>query len=671
MSRFLLILILICSAGLALAETITLRSGEHDGFARLVAFLPEKPKWKVGQDGRRVEVEIIGGKNHEFDTSSVFDRIPRTRIAEVTQTGSNRLTIDLACDCTVSSFFQSPRMLVIDVTDAEIPESAVAEPPTVMREAFRASLVRRQSYSTSSLSQFAEALAKQATREVLDIRTADGALRPKDTAMDAGFRDLDLPNISVSGAKQAGSGRSSARDAVCDVLAEDPLGRFAEPGDFSSQKAKITAKLYTERLDLDTDAAIDLAQLYLSQGLGAEARQILDMAGLNSGGASFLADIAELIEDPDAVPRERLEAFAYCAPGNVLWPVLAQPRAEMSDDRGWQVARAAEALPRRLLRAIAPRLIANLIVSGQTDPASLIDKIVDRTGGTGGKSMADVLLATDESEKDVLLDEIAQSNTDEAAKASAMLVDRHIQAGKTVPEPLSDLVASHAEEQRHGDASGILRKAEAFSLISRGEFEQALNILKSSALGGTEQADTVAQFFAELARNGDTMAFLKIALSETDLALTAPPSVRQAVAARLYENNFLTAASVLVDAREPLEPAVLTNALTASLFGDVGIPEDMLFDEAEIGPAADEARYHALLSAGRLTEARQVGLGLGMADPVEPLLALKSDASAKRDVDPDPARVTLARANALTESTSDLAQTVADMLGDPALALGQ
>lgn len=689
MSRLFVLLVLICSAGLARAETVTLRSGEHDDFVRLVAFLSEKPKWKVEQDGRRVDVEIIGDESHDFDTSSIFDRIPKTRIVEVTQAGRNRLAIELACDCTVSSFFQSPRMLVIDVTDAKpapvadptvadpavaepaVVEPAVAEPPPMMRESFRDTLVERQAYSTSSLSQFAEALAQQTTREVLNISAGDRALRPSETEMEAGLRNLDLPNISVAGIEKAGSGGSSMRGAECDMLSDDPLGRFADPGDFASEKARITAKLYTERLDLDTSAAIDLAQLYLSHGLGAEARQTLEMANEGSAGAAFLADIAVLIENPDAIPRDRLEAFAHCSDGNILWLVLAEPQAQMTDDEGWQVARAAEALPRRLLRTIAPRLIANLVASGQSDPANLVDKILDRTGGTNGKSMADVLLATDESEQDDILDEIAQSNTDESAKASAMLVDRHVQAGKTVPEPLSDLVASHAEEQRHGDTSGMLRKAEAFSLISRGEFEQALGILKSGALGGAEQSDTVAQFFAELSRKGDTVTFLKIALSETGLARSASPSARQAVAARLYENNFLSAAAMLVDTREPLEPALLTNALTASLFGEVGIPEDVLFAEAEVGPVADQARYHALLSAGRFAEARQVGLGLGMADPVDPLLALETDDTAESDTDPDLAGVTLARANALTESTSDLAQTVVEMLGDPALVLGQ
>ncbi|TNF20188.1 MAG: hypothetical protein EP318_12400 [Rhodobacteraceae bacterium] len=668
MSRVLLILTLICSAGLARAETITLRSGDHADFARLVAFLPVKPKWTVEQKGRRVEVEIIGRKSHEFDTSSVFDRIPRTRIAAVSQAGANRLTIDLACDCTVSSFFQAPRMLVIDVTDAEPAETVMTEAPPEMREAFRDQLIKRQSYSTSSLSQFAEALAQQTTREVLEIGTGDGAGRPKDSRT-AGLRNLDLPNIALPGGAGARSGASSARDTNCDMLAKDPLGRFSEPGDFAAQKAGITAKLYTEGLDLDAGAAIDLAQLYLSRGLGAEARQILDMTGRDAGGAAFLADIAAVIEEREDVPRDRLEAFAHCAPGNALWPVLAGAQARMADETGWQVARAAEALPRDLLRIIAPRLIANLVASGQPDPASLVDKILDRSGGTAGKSMADVLLATDESEQEVILDEISQSNTAEAATASAMLVDRHVQAGKTVPEPLSDLVASQAEEQRHGDPSGMLRKAEAFSLISRGEFETALGILKSGALGTSEQQATIAQFFAELSRKGDTVTFLKIALSETGLALTAPPEVRQAVAARLYENNFLAAASALLDIGEPLDPALLTQALVARLFGEVGIPDDMLFADADVGPEADEARYHALLSAGRLVEARQVGLGLGMADPVAPLLAPESGTPSEGDADPDPDRLTLAGANALTESTSDLAQAVAEMLGDPALRL--
>lgn len=674
-----LITLLVCCAGMTRAETITLRSGEHEDFARLVAFLPADLNWDVAQNGRKVEVRIDAGKDHDFDTGAVFDRIPRTRIAAVTQAGRNRLSIDLACDCEVSSFFQSPRMLVIDVRDATAPlssrttRSETNPPPRIMREALHESLVARQSYSTSSLSQFAEALAQQTTRDVLDLN-ADPAGRGEVLAtLDGGLRNLDLPNIAAAPGKEHTQNPPGRGAGTCDNLAQDPLGRFADPGDFATQKAQLTSRLYTERLNLDADVATDMAQLYLAHGLGAEARQMLQVAGTAGGGAAYLVDLAVLIEHPDRVERQRVEGFEHCAPGNILWSVMAQPRKPMAAEDGWKVARAAEALPRPLLRAIAPRLIANLVASGQPEPGGMIDKIIDRAGGAEGKSMADVLLSENESEQQDILDDIAQSNSEDAAEASALLVERHIEAGETVPKPLSELVASHAEEQRHGDASGMLRKAEAFSLISRGEFEPALAILKSGVLGAGEQAETVSRFFGELARKADTVTFLKVALSETALSLAASPSVRQSVAARLYENSFASAASALVNASEPLDPSLLANALGARLFGEVGIPDEVLFAEAGVGPEADEARYHALLSAGRFAEARQVGLGLGLADPVDALLSLPAEPALRDGNEPreDAPEVTLARATALTESTSDLARTVSEMLGDPALAVGQ
>ncbi|WP_323763765.1 hypothetical protein [Marinovum sp.] len=625
---------------------------------------------------------------HRFDHSTVFDRIPRTRVAGFAEPARNRLRIELGCDCAVKSFFEEPRLLVIDVSDPvagavkpRVEGSASAPPdlernappdrpapPAELQASLRAPLVARQAYSTSSVTHFAEALASRTTRQVLDIGDPEAPRPASQVTLGSGFPNIDLPNIAVPETGPGDPAGPSARQrlAACTGLVEAPFGPFGGESNFFSAKSRLSVALYTEQLSLDQRAAVELAQLHLSQGLAAEARQILAMIDGPDPERMFLSQLARLIEEPDTLPRSIFEPYRDCSDENAIWPILAAPRRPMSDDDAWQVARAAEALPRALLRVIGPRVIGNLIESGQTDPANMISRTLERSGVGPGRTMADVRLADEAADQEAILTEIARSNGEESAQASAMLVERQIAAGEPVPEPLAQLVASHAEEQRHSEAGGMLRKAEAFSLISQGNFAAALAILQQDTLGPEAQPTVTAQFFRSLAKSADTVTFLRIALAQPALAAATPPEVRQAVAARLYKNRFPEAAARLIADSEPLDGAILAEALGARAYGEVGIPDAVLFQEADTDdPAMSEARYAALLSAGKFVEARQTALGLGKPDPLEPLLT----AVAEPEASDDGAGLTLERASALTEATAALAETVTTVLGDPMLRL--
>ena len=70
----------------AIAEPVVLRSGEHDGFSRLVLPIGEATAWSLKQSGRRATL-TLNRPRIEFDTSRVFDRIPRKRLVALGQDG--------------------------------------------------------------------------------------------------------------------------------------------------------------------------------------------------------------------------------------------------------------------------------------------------------------------------------------------------------------------------------------------------------------------------------------------------------------------------------------------------------------------------------------------------------------------------------------------------------
>ena len=108
----------VMAAGSAQAETIVTRSGEHDGFSRLVMRLPDGVKWSLNQSGRTASLKI-DSPSAVFDTSRVFDLIPRARLQQLSQAGPGRpLQLQLGCECDIRTNLQSDGYLVVDIRDS-------------------------------------------------------------------------------------------------------------------------------------------------------------------------------------------------------------------------------------------------------------------------------------------------------------------------------------------------------------------------------------------------------------------------------------------------------------------------------------------------------------------------------------------------------------------------
>lgn len=111
------------------AESVRIRSGEHDGFTRIVAERGGE-RWSLGRTNDGYELRL--GTGDDFDLSEAFRLIGRTRVSALTQGGvPGSLRIDLGCACHATAFVTAEGALVIDIGDgAPSPDSPFEAPVT-------------------------------------------------------------------------------------------------------------------------------------------------------------------------------------------------------------------------------------------------------------------------------------------------------------------------------------------------------------------------------------------------------------------------------------------------------------------------------------------------------------------------------------------------------------
>ena len=92
-------MLLLVFAGIGRANTVTVRSGEHQGFSRLVLEFPNPVDWQFGrtEDGYELRLPDAGST---YDLSQVYRLIDKARVAAVS-TGPDQgsLFIGLGCAC--------------------------------------------------------------------------------------------------------------------------------------------------------------------------------------------------------------------------------------------------------------------------------------------------------------------------------------------------------------------------------------------------------------------------------------------------------------------------------------------------------------------------------------------------------------------------------------------
>lgn len=204
MGRIALSAIFCLLAQIAAAQTVQVRSGDHDGFTRLVMTLPEGSRWQT-ETGARTASVIVAQPALVFDTSRVFDRITRARLAGISApAGQARLDLALACDCSLSASRQGPDLLVLDIADRAAPALNTPQRP---RPRPRTITTRKQetSESAAQVAPAARALTQQLDRVFLPVPEPEGhPLRPGNPEMAPPPATVDLGPMHSALVRQLG-----------------------------------------------------------------------------------------------------------------------------------------------------------------------------------------------------------------------------------------------------------------------------------------------------------------------------------------------------------------------------------------------------------------------------------------------------------------------------------
>ncbi|MCH2163735.1 MAG: hypothetical protein MK098_03655 [Marinovum sp.] len=369
----------------AVAE-IPVRSGEHKSFTRLVLTFPEPVEWSISQTAKNASLEVANS-NMTFDTRSVFDRVPRTRLLEFSENKPGILSFELACKCTVRAFNFESSSIVIDISDTpfsppeEVPSgeekatkkglaslederaaatrgnlqavnptasphtvTATLQLPTFGFEGTSSSTLQEMGPTNRILADARGTLLAQVSRA-----TVQGLLNPPSTsfgleppAVDPSYQaeyrgeeDEQLVNAPTNINLRA---KSSFDDAIRDVFQYTNIGtsqkrcspqRYYDfnawgiSEPFQQTLGVLRRQLFGELDRVNESVAKHLAQTYLFFGFGAEAISHVELIREEDEELSIIKAIGEIFEFGKTVSINPFANQYECKNAAAMWSVLS------------------------------------------------------------------------------------------------------------------------------------------------------------------------------------------------------------------------------------------------------------------------------------------------------------------------------------------------------------
>lgn len=432
-------------------EAVPVRAVEHPEYSRLVLPLPTGADWSLTQEGSRATLRLTGPVPM-LDVSSVFQRMPRTRVLSVTARGvpgGIRLDLALACACDVLPTPIGSGFLAIDVRRSEastaesddarrpmrigaVPKPAgtadtesgeMSEPrvqlarpaPGPQPEAARTEAgADPEDAVVAAREQLLASLERAADEGLLNLAPEVASSAPSlATAVDVGDLPTSLPADVTPPARARGGGGtvppaleahlsirggdSPARRPAPDVESTMPVciedealdvASWTAEGDFASGLGALRRNIVSPAGQIDTLAIEDLARFYIGVGFGREAQAVLRVAGEGGEGPRLLEDLARVVEGQMPAPDGPIVTSEACVGRVSLWRAASGLDPAQDDDVVKAVLDGVEELPVQLRRAMAGPLVRNALANGRPELARDVLEILDRSPGDGGAAEA-------------------------------------------------------------------------------------------------------------------------------------------------------------------------------------------------------------------------------------------------------------------------------------------
>lgn len=537
------VLLALVAPGLVWARSVTVRSGEHAGFSRVVVSGVDAGwTWQATPQGG----ELRAPDGVSFDLSQVFDLIPRTRLTEATAQGPV-LSLTTAPGVSIAAERQGD-IFVIDLggqpgTIADPPQAEapapVLTPPAdpAMRELGAITTLPGVGQTPQAASPQAQSI-EQALLFRIAQAAGEGNLTVADRATLDALRRAGLVPPSAPTTAEAAPEEPTTLPAAQPPVVTCDAARLALtfPADApDSIQGYEQAYLAMDRRDNDP-GLVDLARGYLSLALPDEALAILSLrANADLPEARVLTAAAEALDQrASSDPALDLAALAECGPDVELW-LLARPGNPPRRFEGYALFQSVLALPDPLRQAMTARLRQTLPPLQDSAAKTLLDLLA----GLEPVCTAPCPAAEAPLGSAVLsLSQLDRASLTQQAQAVLLRL-------LNTTTPLGVETARHLDAmsfERRSEPGGILMRASALIAYARaGDFDTALTKLAAFTADDrhdpalTQAATAVA---TALAQSSTDAEFLRLAFAHATALASCCDQARAALEARLATHGF-------------------------------------------------------------------------------------------------------------------------------------
>lgn len=502
------------------AEPMVVRTGEHDGFTRVVIDAGKGVRWDAEYTGSLLHIEI-NGSNRFYDLSSVYDRMKRDRIEKIDFT-ENTLELKIACDCSVSVFYSEPGMIVADIASPGVTLKTpilaafnaiprTSESPTLIPHPDKMGIlppwptVDATNVNNIFQQKISQRIGALGTLGVLKLKIQEDRLlntfnipKVEGKISNSGLNNNDISTGTIQPTHPSA-------EAVCRNSAS--LKKIHDDIQIGDRNQTVPTTI----LDVhDIENIISNSTSLLHFGFGAESLQILDIADSDDTRVDLLIMISEIFEYGEAQRNHTLIPVFSCHSDLNIWKLLYNGGATaMNADEIKSSLLSLSQFPPQLKNILTPLTIEALKNLGLEDHIANILETSDRS--------ADQLEAQARFDREVSEVSTASKSSKPASqpiipvKDLQLIIEKNIESGL----PTSKDHIAHIDDQifqasETDEKSSILTlKAEA--LLANKDFYAALEAIELIETPNLPEG-LVDRVFYGLVEKSDDITFLELSL---------------------------------------------------------------------------------------------------------------------------------------------------------------
>jgi len=711
---FLITLALIYLTLPSAAQTVSIRSGEHDSFSRLTLELPERIEWTIEQVDQRAYIRFKSS-TLIVNADDVFDRIPRDRLSSILWDSEKRqIDLQLACDCRVNGFWFGKALLVLDISDAKAtsPDSTALEKPAkknllkTPKASHAASLLSpisslESELQTNQLSQQSPATdtpensilsdAQDRLLQQLSRAAAQGLISPNPTQFqsmqepDTGsvdrasdpqenlyFKEQKRLNINVNSRIDLdflGTLTEVMPDtglSGCLSQQEIDVSSWGNDSPFGTQISSLRLRLTGEFDAVDEKVALDLARLYLFFGFGIEARQVLALLP-KSRSKLILLDLAEIADQGFVSVNTIFNDQMHCDSDVALWSALSYDDLPTDHPANTDaILRGFNGLPVHLRMQYGPILAIRLRAAGLDNAADRVHRILDRPNlpltpaAELAKAQAELSDGDFEAGKK-RLQEVVETNADVSVEALVLIIEERIKHGEGVSFDQAQLIGAYAFEKQNDPSAPMLLATYVRALAASGAFDQAFEQYAENQerLDQSDLSMLRSDMLRLLEGKGGDIEFLSQVFMFQDQDLkAADPAVVNSIAERLLKLGFPERAKKILEEDSTIGKALSRDRriLRAEAALAISQPRQAIVELLGLeGDDVEALRNDALMAAGENPAPSYA---------INDKIAASTETSARTAPGLAPSQPVLAANRELVSGSEDARATISALLAD-------